>query len=104
MSYRMTVLDLTVIDLADDTYRISNPAAVEDLAKSIQHVGLINPPILFQKQDSYIILAGFHRIAAMQQMNYLHIPGKVVPPETSPLERVRIAITDNVSQRKLDLL
>jgi ParB family chromosome partitioning protein len=100
----MTVLDLTVIDLADDTYRISNPAAVEDLAKSIQHVGLINPPILFQKQDSYIILAGFHRIAAMQQMNYRQIPGKVVPPETSSLERIRIAITDNISQRKLDLL
>jgi ParB family chromosome partitioning protein len=104
MSYRMTVLDLTVIDLADDTYRISNPAAVEDLAKSIQHVGLINPPILFQKQDRYIILAGFHRIAAMQQMNCRQIPVKVVPPETSSLERIRIAITDNISQRKLDLL
>jgi len=100
----MTVIDLTVIDLADDTYRISNPSAVEDLAKSIRHVGLINPPVLLQKQDRYIILAGFHRVAAMQQLNYPHIPGNVVPPETSPLERIRIAITDNISQRKLDLL
>ena len=104
MSYRMTVLDLTVIDLADDTYRISNPASVAALAKSIQHVGLINPPVLFQKQDRYIILAGFHRIAAMQQMNYRQIPVKIIPPETLPLERLRIAITDNISQRKLDLL
>lgn len=104
MSYRMTVIDPTVIDLEDDTYRITTSGAVEDLAKSIQHVGLINPPILVQKQDRYGIVAGFRRIAAMQKLNYGQISAKVMPTESYPLECIRIAIADNTSQRKLDLL
>ncbi len=104
MSYRTTVLGLTVIALEDDTYRVSTPAKVEDLARSIQHVGLINPPILVQKQDRYIIVAGFRRIAAMQELDHRHIQVRVMPAESSPLQCIRIAITDNVSQRKLDLL
>ena len=104
MSYRMTALDLTVIALEDDTYRITTSAAVEDLIKSIRHVGLINPPVLLQKQDRYIIVAGFRRIAAMQKLDYRHIPVKVMPAESLSLECIRIAITDNISQRKLDLL
>ena len=100
----MTALDLTVIALEDDTYRITTSAAVEDLIKSIRHVGLINPPVLLQKQDRYIIVAGFRRIAAMQKLDYRHIQVKVMPAESLPLECIRIAITDNISQRKLDLL
>ncbi|MFC1875892.1 ParB/RepB/Spo0J family partition protein [Thermodesulfobacteriota bacterium] len=104
MSYRLTVLDLTVIDLDDDTYRITTSAAVEDLAISVKHVGLINPPILIQKQDRYSIVAGFRRIAAMHKLNYRQISAKVMPPESLPLECIRIAIADNTSQRKLDIL
>jgi hypothetical protein len=104
MSYRMMVLDLTVIDLENDTYRITTSTDVEELAKSIQHVGLINPPVLVKNQDRYIIVAGFHRIAAMQQLNHRQIPVKVMPVESLHLDCIRIAITDNISQRKLDLL
>ena len=104
MSYRVTVIDLTVIDLEDETYRITTSGAVEDLAKSVQYVGLINPPILVQKQGRYSIVAGFRRIAAMQKLNYGRISAQVMPPKSLPLECIRIAIADNTSQRKLDLL
>jgi hypothetical protein len=98
------VLDLSVIDLKDDTYRITTAGVLEDLAKSLQHVGLINPPILVQKQDRFSIVTGFRRIAAMQKLNYGQISAKVMPTESSTLECIRIAIADNTSQRKLDLL
>ena len=104
MSYSVTVLDLTVIDQEDDTYRITTPAAVDDLAVSIQHAGLINPPILVKKQDRYSIVAGFRRIAAMQQLSCRQISARVMPMESSALECIRVAIADNTSQRKLDLL
>ncbi len=104
MSYSVTVLDLTVINQEDNTYRITTSEAVENLAESIQHVGLINPPILVQKQRQYIIVAGFRRIAAMQQLNHGQISARVMPEDSLPLECVRIAIADNISQRKLDLL
>lgn len=104
MSYSVTVLDLTVINQEDDIYRITTSEDVEDLAESIQHVGLINPPTLAQKQDQYIIVAGFRRITAMQQLGYGQIPARVMPEESLSLECIRIAIADNSSQRKLDLL
>jgi len=104
MSYRTTVLDLTVIAQEDDTYRITTSATVKDLARSIEHVGLINPPIVIQKKDRYGIVAGFRRVAAMHALGYGQIPVKVMPPESLALQCIRIAITDNISQRKLDLL
>ena len=104
MSYSVTVLDLTVINREDNTYRITTSEAVENLAESIQHVGLINPPILVQKQCEYIIVAGFRRIAAMQQLNLRQVSARVMAEDSLPLECIRIAIADNTSQRKLDLL
>lgn len=104
MSYSVTVLDLTVIDLEDETYRITTSTAVENIAKSIRHVGLINQPFLVQKENRYRVVAGFRRIAAMQKLNHRHISAKVMPAESLPLECIRIAIADNASQRQLDLL
>jgi len=104
MSCRETVLDLTLVDLEDDTYRITTSGAVEDLARSVRHVGLINPPVLLQNQGRYRIVAGFRRVAAMQTLNYERISAKVMPPESSPLQCTRIAIADNTSQRELELL
>ena len=104
MSFRTTVLDLTAIDSGDDTYRITTSPDWEDLAESIQHVGLINPPVLLEKQDGYITVAGFRRVAAMRQLNHRQIPTRVMPGESLPIERVRIAVSDNTSQRRLDLL
>ena len=43
-------------------------------------------------------------LAAMRQLNYQHIPAKVMPADSQALECIRIAITDNITQRKLDLL
>jgi len=104
MSCRGTVLDLTAIDLEDDTYRITTSAAVLDLAKSIQHVGLLHPPVLLKNQNRYSIVAGFRRISAMQELNHKQTLARVLPTESLPLECIRIAIADNTSQRKLDLL
>ena len=104
MSYRLMVLDSSDIDLADDTFRITLPVTIERLVKSIQHTGLINSPILIQRSDRYVIVAGFQRIAALQQLNIRHIPVKVMPTESSPLQCIRVAITDNNSQRELNLL
>lgn len=104
MSYRVTGLDLTAIDSRDDTYRVTTSTDVENISKSIRHVGLINPPILAQKEDRYRVVAGFRRIAAVQKLNYREVPARVMPVESSPIDCVRIAIADNISQRELDLL
>lgn len=104
MFYRVTDLNLAVIDLRDDTYRITTSTDVENISKSVRHVGLINPPILVQKEDRYRIVAGFRRIEALHKLNYQEVPAKVMPAESSPIDCVRIAIADNISQRKLDLL
>ena len=40
----------------------------------------------------------------MQKLNHGQILVRVMPTESLPLECIRIAIADNTSQRKLDLL
>jgi ParB family chromosome partitioning protein len=104
ISYRVTLLDLTAVDLKNDTYRVSTSVDINALSRSIQHVGLINSPVFVRKQERYIIVSGFHRIAAMQQLNYRKTPAKILPAESSILDCVRIAVTDNISHRTLNLL
>jgi len=104
MSYSRMALDPADIDTQDDAFRFTVPMRVERLVRSIHHVGLINPPIFISKGDRYAIVAGFQRVAAMCQMQYAKIPAWVMPAESSRLQCVRVAITDNLSQRKLNLL
>jgi len=104
MKYKEETLELYQIDKNDITYRITTDTHIEDLAASIEDTGLLNTPIIEKRDDHFIILSGFRRVAACNLLNIDQIKTRIVSSETPQLDRVKIAISENSFQRALNLI
>ena len=92
------------IDTDRDTYRITTENRVDGLVDSIGELGLLSPPIVLEGPLGFQIVSGFRRVAACRVLNIQQIPVRVMALETTPLDRVKIAITENLHQRPLNLI
>lgn len=92
------------IDIGDESYRITTNRQSTDLAGSIGRIGLIHAPILFQKEHAFVIVSGFRRINACAGLDRRSVQAFLVEPDSSELDRVCLAITENATQRALNLI
>jgi ParB family chromosome partitioning protein len=104
MYFELKNVVLSQINSKDPTCRISTAPAAVRLAISIEKMGLINPPILLPKKTQYRIISGFRRIAACRELGWPVIDARIVDPDTPPLDCAKLAITENASQRSLNLI
>ena len=104
MKYKEAILELYQIDENDITYRITTEPRIEELAASIEDIGLLNAPIIEWRDDHFIILSGFRRVAACNLLNIDQIKTRCVSSETPLLDRAKIAISENSFQRALNLI
>jgi len=104
MRYRLKIVDLSEIDLGDDTFRITTEKQVDDLMRSINHVGILHLPLLLKKEVTYTIICGFRRIEACRHLNWSKLEAMILDPDTMRLECIKYAITDNAFQRPLNLI
>lgn len=107
MAFDDAVVDLTRIDAEDNAFRITTNTGNAGLAKSIQGVGLIAPPLLLSKSEDgaaagFQIVAGFRRVAACKALGWRRITARILPPETPGLTCARLAAADNAAQRSLN--
>ncbi len=104
MQFDTVALDLGAIDASVRDYRITTREDIEQLAVSIDRVGLLNPPILLPASGSYVVISGFRRIAACRLLAGTSIPARVIDPASPPKQCVQIAVTENAQQRALNLI
>jgi ParB family chromosome partitioning protein len=95
---------LARINLQNDDFRLTTREDLDDLLASIQHVGLISPPILIKQNSGYTIISGFRRIAACQKLGWSEIIARILEPEMNHLDCLKLAIAANASQRPLNLI
>ena len=103
-SSRFQSITLARINTQDDTFRITTREDIDELARSIQHDGLITPPLLIEKNSTLVIVSGFRRIAACQKLKCKEVTARVLESTTSVLDCLRLAIADNALQRPLNLI
>jgi len=104
-SAQFQTVPLEWIDLQMDTFRITTCERVDELAVSIQHDGLITPPILVQKPVSaYAIVSGYRRVHACQKLGFSDIFARILNSDADPLGCLRLAIAENSLQRQLNLI
>lgn len=72
---------------------------LEELANSIKTVGVINPIIVKKKNEFYEIISGERRWRACRIAKIRKIP--VIVKEYSELERVEIALIENIQRQEL---
>jgi ParB family chromosome partitioning protein len=104
MRYKLKIVDLTEIDLGDDTFRITTEKQVDDLMISINHVGILHLPLLLKMESTYTIICGFRRIEACRRLNWSKLEAMILDPDTMKLKCIKYAITDNAFQRTLNLI
>ena len=77
-----------------------NPEALEELARSIEERGIIQPILAEQQDDdSYVIIAGERRFRAAQMAGLTVVP--VLPGVFSEDEKLEIAIIENIQRQDL---
>lgn len=109
MHFNEQTVKLSWIDSEDDTYRITTEVRIDALVDSIKKVGLINAPFLIEKTRSglkskFVIVGGFRRIEACRRLGWSTIKARILASDTSKLEAVKLAITDNALQRPFNLI
>jgi ParB family chromosome partitioning protein len=103
-SAQYQTVPLARINLLKDDFRITTCEDVEDLLCSIEHIGLISPPLLIKQTAGYAIVSGFRRVAACRKLGWSEIIARILEPEFSHLACLRLAIADNALQRPLNLI
>ncbi|BBO80091.1 hypothetical protein DSCO28_06570 [Desulfosarcina ovata subsp. sediminis] len=104
MDFKRSPVSLDRIDLSDDTFRITTNDDLTELALSISAIGLLQPPTVIVNQDGYIPVCGFRRIAALATLGRENVTVQALPADHPPLDTACLAISDNSSQRPLNVI
>lgn len=101
--------DFRVVSLAriaeeDQRFRITTHTSLDNLSRSIQTVGLINAPTLLSRNDDFVVVSGFGRIAACRSLGWRELTARCLPAQAEPVLCALTAIADNLSQRALNLV
>jgi len=105
MKYKSAFINLGDIDKDDTNLKVTTRSSTEDILPSIIDHGIINPPVLIEKsQGTYKVVCGFRRIAACIHLNIKEVAARIIPSDTDNLAIVKIAISDNIMQRSLNLV
>lgn len=106
MAGRVLFGEIVAIPLADidatDRLRPVDPAHVEAIALSIEQSGLQNPVILRPDGNRYRLVAGWHRLAAVERLGWTDVDARV---ENLTAEEARLVeIDENLMRRELSAL
>lgn len=104
MQFSYQTLGLASIDLADASFRISTADASAVLIRSINALGVLNPPTVRAKLDRYTIVSGFARVQACQKLGIHKIDARIVSPQESMKTLAQYAVMDNAFQRELNMV
>ena len=80
--------------------RVFDPEALNELAKSIESVGIVQPVIVRQAEEGYELIAGERRWRAAQMAGYTVIPAII--REASDVESLELALIENVVRQQLN--
>lgn len=86
----------------ENPFKLCSKEELEELAESIKDEGLLNPIILWKKENNYIILSGHNRVEALKILGYEKLDKTMYKvKEDISLEDARLILVDtNLVQRK----
>lgn len=102
---RLKNAEIDSIDCKDNTFIYTFPVKIEEITESIKRIGLLNPVLLFEYDNKYKIISGFKRVLACKLLCFDTISAFVFESDSiSELNAFMIAVYDNISIRKLNII
>lgn len=103
-NYEQQKVPLSAIDSEDETFRITTKTELDDLVSIFRKIGLINYPILKSKDDGYLVVCGYRRVATARFLSWETIPARILPQSTDTFFCTALAISENSVERSLNLI
>ncbi|MBI9076489.1 MAG: ParB-like nuclease domain-containing protein [Desulfatibacillum sp.] len=98
-------ISLDSIDSRDLDFQVSSEKDDSALKRSVESLGLINPPLVQEKGGGmHRIISGFRRVAVCRSLDMRRIQAMIVDPLTPHQECAMLAVAENAGQRELGLL
>jgi ParB family chromosome partitioning protein len=95
--------DIAIKDLTANPYqprREIDPKHVEELAKSIQSEGLLQPIVVRMKGKQFELIAGERRLRAFELLKKTSVPARVI--EASDASSATLALIENLQRENLN--
>jgi ParB family chromosome partitioning protein len=104
MEYSVQKIAVSSINVEDKTFIISTAANTGPMQKSIERIGLLNPPHLYfdSLKQQYQIVCGYRRIQACRACGWQEIPACVIGQGASQSELLLMSLHDNLAHRTLN--
>lgn len=100
---RVQKLPITKLEPNPDQPRTTfDQTALEELAESIKHFGIVQPLVVSPREDGYVIVAGERRWRAAKLAGLKTVPALV--RTSAELERLELALIENVQRVDLTSL
>ena len=80
-----------------------DPVAIDELAASIEAVGLLQPIVVRPAGDRYVLVAGERRLRAVSQIGWVDVPA-VIRDETDDATNLTEALVENLQREDLSPL
>ena len=61
-------IPISQIEFDDETFRLGLSKDISSVLNSIKEVGMINPPVLREKENKYQIISGYKRLKACKEL------------------------------------
>ncbi len=98
-------IELGEVDLADESFRITERLDSEPLLESLQAIGQLNPVVLREKRTRLAVVCGFRRVHALERLGVHRVLARVFSEdELEPARLFHLALWDNLSHRQFDPL
>lgn len=73
--------DIDLVDFEDNTFLVGRKDNYSSIKRSIEELGLLNPPILRTNKGKYQIISGWKRILSCKELKVKNLLCKVYEPE-----------------------
>jgi hypothetical protein len=91
------------IDLTDRAYYVPCFRGTESLANSIEHVGILNTPVVQERQlDHFVPVLGRRRLQVASQLGITSVEVRVIPASMPEEDGFLMAFWDNAAHRRFD--
>ncbi len=101
MSKQIKQISIDNLDTAE--FAVSYPIEKQQLVDSIRKVGLIQPLVVYPKDAAYHVICGYRRLWAAGRLGFSSIDCIIIE-RIPPLETLKLAIYDNLSIRKFNII
>jgi len=101
------IKDVPIDMISDNPWQpraTSDEKAMEELVRSMETHGMLQPVVVYEKEGRYVLVAGHRRTEAARRLGWKNVKALVLPETPTEAELAEKAIAENMARKNLSPL